>query len=630
MEGMNRLNRNIKGRTEKKVFIILTILFAVLSSLSVLAQPVSNEKALAAAQYFYFNEMPKMNSLKSAPSFEIAKIENITASDLLKSGSITPAFFIINIGNEQGFIIISGDERTQPVLGYSASGSFKDQELPEGMVSVLNQFKNEISDIIKADFSNQLPANSKWNKLSNGTTKSGSISSEFHLISTLWGQGKNYNDLCPADPAMTSSAYNGHVPAGCAAVVMSQIMKYWEWPEKGTGSNCYTPSTATYGELCANFEEATYDFQDMPDKATTASPEVAQLVYDAAVAIKTNFSASGSSAFSSATVSAFVNNFRYSDKAEFVLRSNYSDSEWVELLKSQLDHNIPVYYRGDKEGKSAHAFICDGYDQAGRFHFNWGWDGRYDGFFAISAMEPISNYNYNSNQGAIINLIPNNLDFSVEALSAKNQLVEKGEKVELSYTQIYNGSDFTDHEVAYAYWLSSDPTLDENDIMLGKDFSILSAENNEVEKVAAISLNNVEVSNDYYVFVIAESDENTIDVNPSNNTGMVKITVVPNKELVNKSSVTTSVNDFHESDIRVYPNPAKEKIYIGSDKNLDKDVTITLMDMRGILLEKKSVANHGFSEESSFDLSQYADGQYFIGIYSADGSHITKKVMKKA
>jgi hypothetical protein len=367
----------------------------------------------------------------------------------------------------------------------------------------------------------------------------------------------------------------------------------------------------------------------MGEKITSSNPEVAHLVFDAAVAIKTNFSSSGSSAFSSSTVSAFVNNFRFSSSAEFVYRSNYSDSEWVNLLKSQLDKNIPLYYRGDKDGKTAHAFICDGYDQAGRFHFNWGWDGRYDGFFTVSAMEPLSNYNYNSNQGAIINLIPDNQDFSVEGLTASNSTIKNDRKVELSYKQVYNGSDYTGHEVGYAYWLSENPNLDENDVMLGKDFSTLSAENNEITKTAEIRLNGIDENKDYYIFVVAESSEKATDINPSNNTGMVKISVSGDANVENKSSLTTSATILRESDIRVYPNPAKEKVYINTDKEINDEMTITLMDMRGVLLEKKSIGNNGFNNDLSFDLSRYTDGQYIVGIYSADGSYIAKKVMKK-
>jgi len=45
----------------------------------------------------------------------------------------------------------------------------------------------------------------------------------------------------------------------------------------------------------------------------------------------------------------------------------YSDDEWAALLKESLDEYCPLYYAG-----GGHAFICDGYDAQGRFHFNWG------------------------------------------------------------------------------------------------------------------------------------------------------------------------------------------------------------------------------------------------------------------
>lgn len=626
---MAQSKSNTEIKTNSKILGLVLASFLVVMGLEGFAQTVSQEKALAFAQNFYNTELSEGNSLKSAQTFKIASIENTSVEDELKSGIISPAYFIINVGENNGFVIVSGDERFQPVLGYSSNGGFDPEDMPESMVSFLNNYKNEITDILSNDTSVKLPKDKKWKSFENGTTKSGTITSEFKLISTTWGQGKNYNDFCPEDKAMVSAAYNGHVPAGCAAVVMSQILKYWGWPTTGVGNNCYVPSNNVYGELCANFESASYNYSNMDEKATSPNNDIAQLIFHSAVAVKTNFSASGSSAFSSATVKAFINNFKFSEKAEFVYRAGYSDTEWSELLKSHLDHNIPLYYRGDNEGKSAHAFICDGYDQAGRFHFNWGWDGRYDGFYAISAMEPINNYNYNSNQGVIINLFPDNNDFSVEDLTADNTTVNKGGNIELSYKQVYTGSNYNGQEVAFSYWLSSDSNIDENDIFLGEDLTTLSSENSIVNKTAGLALADVREGSEYFIIVVAETSENTKELNVSNNISAIKITIANSESAYQKSTMTTSAADFSEASVSVYPNPTKEKVFINANIHFDNDVTITLMDMRGTLLEKKSIGNNDYSGEFSFDLSSYTDGQYIVGIYSADGSYIAKKVMKK-
>lgn len=733
-------------------FVILTVFFFQVTF--VFGQPVLPEKAITIAKSFYYSSLSHTNSLKSAKtvSFSIAKIENITDKSGLKSAKITPAFFIVNIGETDGFIIVAGDERAKPILGYSLNGNYNQDEIPEHIAAFFNGYKNEISKIVDDETYKGLPTDKKWGELEFGSTKSGLIQSSFNLIPTNWGQGKNYNSMCPQDSAMVCPAYNGHVPTGCVAVVMSQIMRYWSWPLAGTGKNCYIPfDHKEYGEQCADFASASYNYNSMDNQISDSNNSVSQLVYHAAVSVKMNFSPSGSSTFSSTTVKAFIDNFNFSAKAEFVERSSYSDADWTALLKKHLDNGVPLYYRGDNEGKSAHAFICDGYNQEGLFHFNWGWDGRYNGFFAISAMSPISNYSYTSNQGAIINLFPANNDFTVDKLTTENTSVPKGSDFTFAYDQVYKGSDFNVQNVVFNYWLSADSIQNEADIFLGQDIATLSSENNRINMVKSIKLPETLANTELYILVEAKADNNAKEINTSNNVVSLKLRIASKKDaeatkstnvcsdvlepnnsanesfylgseanysnnglclsegdedwfefklnsatyfvkvaagkdsshgfygirfnftsgsievvtfetegitntkiwlydsemsliaednnsgknpfarlLFRPKSSTTSVSMFTEANFNVYPNPANRKVSISSGIRFDKDVTITLMDMRGTLLEKKAFDNVSYSSEFSFDLSRYADGQYVVGIYSADGAFVSKKIIKKS
>ncbi|NQU84136.1 MAG: thiol protease/hemagglutinin PrtT [Mariniphaga sp.] len=732
-------------------FLIVCVF--IVSAFSGIAQTVEQDEALIVAQNFYHSNLSRDYNLKSAKniSFNISETVLIKSESELKSAKNIPAFHIVNIGENDGFILVSGDERSQPILGYSMNGNFKTEELTEHIKSFFKNFQNEISDIIENDPNIALTPNNKWDELKNGYTKSGVVNEKFNLISTNWGQGKFYNNMCPEDSRMTSSSYNGHVPTGCVATVMSQLLNYWSWPSSGTGTTCYTPSTySEYGEQCANFESTDYNYSAMPDMVNDVNNDIARLIYHTAVAVKMNFTPSGSSTYSTTTTKAFKNNFRFSEKAEFVYKSKYADSEWTNLLKNHLNNGIPLYYRGDYNGSSAHAFICDGYDPDGRFHFNWGWDGRFNGYFAITAMDPMNNYNYNSNQGAIINLFPLNNDFLVDELSSEKPNLIKNEEITFSYNQVYNGADFNDLPVTFEYWLSENNTLDNNDILLGFDETLLSSENNLVEISKSLTLTeNVEEGN--LNIIVCVKSENIEDINISNNQQTLEITIennrnetgsnttsvcsdelepnnndyesfyVGNEAAYNNSSLclsegdedwfeftinsetyfakialsdnslhgfygvefsfsgegieiltfetegisdtkiwlfdselqliaeddnggddpfarlfyrpnssTTSASIFESGNINVYPNPVKQKVYINSDIQLGDDVTITLLDIRGTLLETKTFDNTFFNREYSLDLTPYTDGQYIVRIYSANGDYVAKKIMKNS
>jgi hypothetical protein len=79
----------------------------------------------------------------------------------------------------------------------------------------------------------------------------------------------------------------------------------------------------------------------------------------------------------------------------------------MQLLKNEIDNGRPVIYRGD--GIGSHAFVCDGYDNNGYFHFNWGWGGmlsdNYNGFFSINQIT-IDTLDFTHNQAAIFKIKP--------------------------------------------------------------------------------------------------------------------------------------------------------------------------------------------------------------------------------
>ncbi|MDE6653954.1 MAG: C10 family peptidase, partial [Muribaculaceae bacterium] len=227
------------------------------------------------------------------------------------------------------------------------------------------------------------------------------------LLSTVWNQYEPYNDMCPEINGMRAVT-------GCVATAMAQVMKKHQWPVSGTGSYSYVANGIS---VSSDFSSHVYDWDNMLDDyyneyydlvGTQAQRNaVAQLMFDCGVAARMTYSASESSAMTIAAGGGMTKYFNYDKSMEYVLRGWYSDEDWMRLMHSQISEGLPVIYAGDSEGGYGHAFILDGYDGEGYFHFNWGWGGGSDGYFSLSYnAAPGEDIGYVFNQEALVNIRP--------------------------------------------------------------------------------------------------------------------------------------------------------------------------------------------------------------------------------
>jgi len=241
------------------------------------------------------------------------------------------------------------------------------------------------------------------------------------LISTKWDQSPYYNLLCPFDNTKAERTVTG-----CVATAMAQVMKFWNYPATGTGFHSYNHSA--YGTLSANFGSTTYSWTEMPNQLTSSSTTaqknaVATLMYNCGVSVDMDYGVSstgGSSAYviSSASVGTYCTEhalktyFGYKSTLQGIKKASYSNANWITLLKNELNASRPIVYAGFGDG--GHCFVCDGYDNNDYFHFNWGWAGQNDGYFALSALNPGSggagggSYEFTNGQQALIGIEPAN------------------------------------------------------------------------------------------------------------------------------------------------------------------------------------------------------------------------------
>jgi hypothetical protein len=316
-----------------------------------------------------------------------------------------PLFYIVTFGTI-GWVIVSGFDAVEPVLGFSLDSKFDFEQMPPQVNGWMGGVTSEIELAIKNKLKPSSDIKQRWQafggKLSeNQNFKSIQNPQSGPLLSTTWNQGRFYNEMAPIDP--TSSAGNGHVWIGCVATAMAQVMKYWEYPLTGMGFHSY--SHPEYGTQSANFANTSYNWEGMPDNASSLNEEIEKISYQCAVSVNMDFGPGASGAYLSGE--AFTNFFRYNSTIFEADKAQWSDSEWNAQLKRDIDAGRPVVYSGyNSSFTSGHAWVCDGYSD-NYFHFNWGWSGAYNGYFLLSALNPGSN-NYSYSQAALFSIEPVN------------------------------------------------------------------------------------------------------------------------------------------------------------------------------------------------------------------------------
>ena len=338
--------------------------------------------------------------------FVKANFEKATKADLQLYYTVTsdngePCAYVFNVGNE-GFVIVAASDNVRPILGYSEEGPFDTGNPYNGAVYMLETYKNSISHAIEKGIVPTPDVVGEWTSLQNcGKLSNKKANKVGPIVKTKWNQNSPYNLYAPT----ASGGPGGRCYAGCVATAMSQIMKRWDYPEHGTGShgyNCYGESGVYYGYLSANFGATTYDWANMPNTLGGANQTqieaVATLMYHCGVAVDMQFDFDGSGAISANVPGPMSSYFDYS-ACQYKQRSTYSLTNWNNMLKEDFDLGHPVYYSG-RSSEGGHAFVCDGYDENDLMHFNFGWSGSDDGWYAVDAID------YSSQAAAIFNFVP--------------------------------------------------------------------------------------------------------------------------------------------------------------------------------------------------------------------------------
>lgn len=389
----NRLSRSFSGNHLKTVLTGLAIMFFLSGSW---AQFVSVERAKTVAKNIYNESFS--TAAKSLANVQVLNEKTFYVHEV-------PTFYVFNM-DEGGFVMVAADERIKPVLGYSSAGTFDMNDLPCCLGWMIDQYNDQIYQVATDDVSNNnYEVNEDWAIYENPNFQKSTqaLAAVSPLTTTTWSQGCYYNALCPADASLGTTRC-GRCPTGCVATAFSQVLKYYNYPAQGVGSKSYT--SPTYGTISANFAATTYDWASMPNKLLSNNQAAATLLYHAGVSINMDYGPNGSSAYTTDVRKALVNTFKYASTTQYVYKTSYSEIQWANLIKAELDASRIVLINGyDQTAKAGHGFVCDGYNTSDYFHINWGWGGSCDGYFYLNALSP-SSYSFNSSVGAIIGIKP--------------------------------------------------------------------------------------------------------------------------------------------------------------------------------------------------------------------------------
>ena len=387
----------------KNLKSILVLAAAILVLSTATAGPVTPKRAATVAQNF-FNSV---SATKAGSQLEL---------------SSTPWQFdgiYLFTAADGGFVLVAADDAVRPILGYSPTGTLDPDNMPPALRQWLEAYQQEIVEIqnsqfVRADtgvspYNSQFP---EWYALENNLMpKDDGTAVVGPLITTFWDQTYPYNGYCPGGSAV-----------GCAATAQAQVMNFWKFPAFGVGSHNYTH--ARYGVQSADFAHTLYDWDHMPTMATYTSPmvekeAVAMLMYHCGVSLEMNYDPNGSAAAGLAGMEGIpsIDNslkdyFGYSTSMRVVHREYYTKDQWRDLLTAELDLGHPIVYVGSGDA-GGHGFVCDGYDNRGYLHFNFGWSRRGDGYFPVDSISPgvggvggNGTYTFNQDNAALLGLVP--------------------------------------------------------------------------------------------------------------------------------------------------------------------------------------------------------------------------------
>lgn len=360
-----------KSSKMKKYFAFL---LSATAAMTANAGQISEQQAAAIASKY----MPETTTARKMAR---AKSADNAAAD-------TAPYYVFNFGDNQGFVVISGDDSLTELIGYSREGSFSTENMPQNLKSWFGAYADYVEKVQSGEATPIKRASEVGTPVVDA------------LVKTHWNQDEPFNRMCPA----YYIEENEILPTGCVATAVAQVMNYYEYPSRGKGEISYSyyqandPASRT--DISVDFSQSTYDWDNMLDDYTryydankniineyndTEAEAVALLMRDCGASVLMTYALDGSGALDFNIPYGIATHFGY--KSSLYIRSAMTDAQFIGKIEDELDNGRPLVFCGSGTA-GGHCFVADGYDSNGLLHINWGWGGLSDGWFDINLMNP--------------------------------------------------------------------------------------------------------------------------------------------------------------------------------------------------------------------------------------------------
>lgn len=611
----------------KKTIIAFMALMMLAGQL--LAAHVTEATAQRVAVYFWNTYRPQ-------------DVKPVTTLQTLSFPELQHLYVFAN-GETDGFVIVASDDCVRPVVGYSFENPFPARLHPE-LRYWLSGYEEQIAYAAAVGGA----ADPRWGTMldSDVPPQPVSLSQVTPLCLTTWDQGYPYNTMCPYD-----SVFGERAVVGCVATAMAQIMKRWNHPSCGTGSHSYVHQgmggpSSSYGVLSADFEHTTYMWENMPNRVSVATTDMATaalstLSYHCGVAVDMMYgthATGGSGAYtncgwwaSACAEHAFYEYFKYDSSLEFHNRHEFSDSVWLAMIDEELASGRPLYYAGS-DSTGGHAFVLDGSNYDTTYHFNWGWSGAGDGFYAMNNLAPRiggsggnATYTFNSGQEAI---------FGIQPVPEVFDTIELYDTICTNYTTYENHgySLQVRNQTAYLRYLDTIfhlhlQVMPTNVVSYSSNIGITS----DVEEYQYCAVDSIEMiecpftRNNYHFIGWSTMKNGTPDTlyQPGNRIHMhSNVTFFARWE--RNSSV--GVSDVEDDVVSLWPNPTTGEVVVSL--GVGHYAEILVIDASGRTILREDYPN-SMGGEAKISLSDLPDGAYTVQVRTSVGVYNRRIIKQK-
>lgn len=350
----------------------------IASALLCLVMSVSSNAKVVTADEVRQNAVRHLGQTKRQFGRDIVLQRTLSETEIIRKDG-EAALYIFNVSSG-GFIIASADDETdRQILGYSDSGCYDPENVSPQLKAILDSYASGIAEMRRC--------NDSGGKVTAANLSLTSMPSSVSplLGNIAWGQGSPYNGMCPTSIGTDGIEY--HSVTGCVATAIAQVMKFHEWPAKASGTGYYfldgEKITADINGSEYKWKMMRSNYNDGNQYTQEEADAVALLMRDIGVAVRMSYGLSvGSGAYLNGW--ELVKFFDYDRNLKLIQADCCTTDEWEGVLLQELAAGYPVLCSGGSSG-GAHEFVCDGYNEEGLFHYNFGWDGLDNGWFACTA-----------------------------------------------------------------------------------------------------------------------------------------------------------------------------------------------------------------------------------------------------